>query len=40
MPSTEKSRTQPYFVGPRLSLRLVAHELLADDVILLTYVPA
>jgi dihydrofolate reductase len=30
----------PYFVGPRPPLRLVAHELIADDVMRLTYVPA
>jgi dihydrofolate reductase len=30
----------PYFAGPRPRLRLVAHELIADDVMRLTYVPA
>jgi dihydrofolate reductase len=30
----------PYFAGPRPPLRLVAHDLIADDVIRLTYVPA
>ena len=31
---------QPFFVGPRPPLRLVANELIADDVVRLTYVPA
>ena len=30
----------PYFAGPRPPLRLVAHDLIAEDVIRLTYVPA
>jgi len=31
---------QPYFAGPRAPLRLQAHDLIGDDVIRLTYVPA
>ncbi|KQV44265.1 MULTISPECIES: dihydrofolate reductase family protein [unclassified Rhizobium] len=31
---------KPYFAGPRPPLRLVAHDLIAEDVIRLTYVPA
>lgn len=31
---------QPFFVGPRPSLHLVASDLIADDLIRLTYVPA
>ncbi len=31
---------KPYFAGPRPLLRLVAHDLIAEDVIRLTYVPA
>jgi dihydrofolate reductase len=31
---------KPYFAGPRPPLRLAAHDLIADDVIRLTYVPA
>jgi dihydrofolate reductase len=31
---------QPFFAGPRPPLRLVASEVIADDVIRLTYVPA
>jgi len=31
---------KPYFAGPRLPLRLVAHDRIAGDVIRLTYVPA
>jgi riboflavin biosynthesis pyrimidine reductase len=31
---------KPYFAGPRPPLRLIAHDLIADDVIKLTYVPA
>jgi dihydrofolate reductase len=31
---------KPYFAGPRPPLRLVAHDLIADDVIRLLYVPA
>lgn len=31
---------KPYFAGPRPPLRLVAHELIAEDVVRLTYVPA
>src|SRR6476620_10863134 len=31
---------KPYFAGPRATLRLMAHDLMADDVIRLTYVPA
>jgi dihydrofolate reductase len=30
----------PYFAGPRPRLRLLSHDLIADDVIRLTYVPA
>ena len=30
----------PYFAGPRPPLHLLAHELMGDDVIRLTYVPA
>jgi dihydrofolate reductase len=33
-------RGTPYFSGPRPRLRLVANELIAEDVIRLTYVPA
>ena len=33
-------RGKPFFAGPRPPLRLVASDLLADDVIRLTYVPA
>ncbi len=33
-------RGKPYFTGPRPRLRLVASDLIADDVIRLTYVPA
>jgi len=33
-------RGKPYFAGPRPPLRLVAHELISEDVIRLTYVPA
>ncbi|MFC4525144.1 dihydrofolate reductase family protein [Dyella halodurans] len=33
-------RGKPFFAGPRPPLRLVASELIADDVIRLTYVPA
>jgi dihydrofolate reductase len=32
-------RGTPYFSGPRPPLRLVAHEVIADDVIRLSYVP-
>lgn len=31
---------KPFFAGPRPPLRLVTHDLIADDVIRLTYVPA
>jgi dihydrofolate reductase len=31
---------KPYFAGPRPPLRLVAHDLIGEDVIRLTYVPA
>jgi dihydrofolate reductase len=31
---------KPYFAGPRPPLRLMAHDLIAEDVIRLTYVPA
>jgi dihydrofolate reductase len=31
---------KPYFAGPRPPLRLVSHDLIAEDVIRLTYVPA
>jgi dihydrofolate reductase len=31
---------KPYFTGPRPPLHLVAHDLIAEDVIRLTYVPA
>ena len=31
---------KPYFAGPRPPLRLVAHDLIAEDVVRLTYVPA
>ena len=31
---------KPYFAGPRPPLRLTAHDLIAQDVIRLTYVPA
>jgi dihydrofolate reductase len=31
---------KPYFAGPRPPLRLAAHELMGEDVIRLTYVPA
>jgi dihydrofolate reductase len=31
---------KPYFAGPRPPLRLIANDLIADDVIRLTYVPA
>jgi dihydrofolate reductase len=31
---------QPFFAGPRPRLRLVAHDVLCEDVIRLTYVPA
>ena len=31
---------KPYFAGPRPPLRLVTHDLICDDVIRLTYVPA
>jgi dihydrofolate reductase len=31
---------QPFFAGPRPPLRLVASDLIAEDVIRLTYVPA
>jgi riboflavin biosynthesis pyrimidine reductase len=30
----------PYFAGPRPRLRLVANDLIAEDVIRLTYAPA
>jgi dihydrofolate reductase len=33
-------RGRPYFTGPRPPLRLVASDLIAEDVIRLTYVPA
>ena len=33
-------RGKPYFAGPRPPLRLVASDLIAEDVIRLTYVPA
>ena len=33
-------RGKPFFVGPRPPLRLVASDLIAEDVIRLTYVPA
>ena len=33
-------RGKPYFAGPRPPLRLTAHDLIAEDVIRLTYVPA
>ena len=33
-------RGTPYFSGPRPPLRLVASDLIAEDVIRLTYVPA
>lgn len=33
-------RGKPYFAGPRPPLRLVANELICEDVIRLTYVPA
>ncbi|HVN92607.1 MAG TPA: dihydrofolate reductase family protein [Terracidiphilus sp.] len=33
-------RGRPFFTGPRPPLRLVASDLIADDVIRLTYVPA
>jgi dihydrofolate reductase len=33
-------RGKPYFAGPRPRLRLVANDLIAEDVIRLTYVPA
>ena len=33
-------RGQPFFAGPRPPLRLVASDLIAEDVIRLTYVPA
>jgi hypothetical protein len=31
---------QPFFAGPRPPLHLVASDLIADDLIRLTYVPA
>jgi dihydrofolate reductase len=31
---------KPFFAGPRTSLRLVASDLIADDMVRLTYVPA
>jgi dihydrofolate reductase len=31
---------KPYFAGPRPHLRLVAHDVIADDVLRLIYVPA
>ena len=31
---------KPFFAGPRSRLRLMAHDLIAEDVIRLTYVPA
>jgi dihydrofolate reductase len=33
-------RGKPFFAGPRLPLRLVAHDLTGEDAIRLTYVPA
>jgi len=33
-------RGKPFFSGPRPPLRLVASDLIAEDVIRLTYVPA
>ena len=33
-------RGKPYFAGPRPPLRLVASDLIGEDVIRLTYVPA
>jgi dihydrofolate reductase len=33
-------RGKPFFAGPRPPLRLVAHDLIGEDVIRLTYVPA
>ena len=33
-------RGRPFFTGPRPPLRLVASDLIAEDVIRLTYVPA
>jgi riboflavin biosynthesis pyrimidine reductase len=33
-------RGKPFFAGPRPPLRLVAHDLVAENVIRLTYVPA
>jgi riboflavin biosynthesis pyrimidine reductase len=33
-------RGQPFFAGPRPPLRLVASDLIVEDVIRLTYVPA
>jgi dihydrofolate reductase len=33
-------RGRPFFTGPRTPLRLVASELIAEDVIRLTYIPA
>src|SRR5688500_2703200 len=33
-------RGTPYFAGPRPPLRLMANDLIADDVIRLTYIPA
>jgi hypothetical protein len=31
---------KPFFAGPRPSLHLVANDLIADDLIRLTYIPA
>ncbi len=33
-------RGKPFFAGPRPPLRLVAHDLIGENVIRLTYVPA
>ena len=33
-------RGKPFFAGPRPPLRLVAHDLIGEDAIRLTYVPA
>ena len=33
-------RGKPFFVGPRPPLRLVSSDLVGDDVVRLTYVPA
>jgi riboflavin biosynthesis pyrimidine reductase len=37
---TVLGRGKPFFSGPRRPLRLVASDLIAEDVIRLTYVPA